>query len=113
MSKPGTLKPGSQQQEVSLPSVTFSEHKEQTANDCEQVAKMLTDLAKQVREGNLKAFEGWWIEGGTEEGDAKIQELRERIVLRYLHREERQANAKLCRASDGDGGVQKGQSNGN
>lgn len=69
--------------------MTFSEHKEETAKDCEQVASALTELAKQAREGNLKAFEGFWIEGGTEEGDSKIQQLRELIVMRYFFREEK------------------------
>ncbi len=71
-----------------LPSVTFAEHKEQTAADCEAVAKM-TDLAHRVREGDTKAFEAWWIEGGTEEGDPKVAAIREMLVLRYVSREER------------------------
>ena len=75
-------------EEIKSP-ITFAEHKEQTANDCEQVAKMLTDLAVTIREGNLKAFEGFWLENGTAEGDAKVQEIRERLALRYLYREEK------------------------
>lgn len=66
--------------------MTFIEHKEQTALDCEQIAKELTELAIAVREGNLLAFEHWWIEGGTEEGDAKILAIRELVSLRYIHR---------------------------
>lgn len=72
-----------------ISAITFKEHKELTALDCEQVAKMLTDLAAQVRDGNLNAFEGWWIDDGTPEGDAVLQRVRELIVLRYLYREEK------------------------
>jgi hypothetical protein len=68
--------------------ITFAEHKERTAADCESVAKILTDLAKTIREGNVRAFEGMWIEGGTEEGDSKIASLREMMILRYMFREE-------------------------
>lgn len=70
---------------------TFSEHKERTAADCEFVAKQLTELASTIRAGNMKAFEKFWMEGGTEEGDAEIQSVRERIVLRFLYREEKAA----------------------
>lgn len=68
--------------------ITFAEHKETTARDCEQVAKMLTELANKVREGDLKSFEQWWVENGTEEGDAKMFAVRENIVLRYVVRGE-------------------------
>ena len=68
--------------------MTFDEHKETTAADCEAVAALLTDLAGEVRNGNMRAFEGFWIEGGTEEGDAKVAFIRETIALRFYHREE-------------------------
>ncbi len=68
--------------------MSFAEYKEATAKDCEAMAKYITDLAAQVRDGDLKAFETFWIEGGTEEGDAKVLELRERLILRYLYRRE-------------------------
>lgn len=71
--------------------ITFADHKEKTAADCESIAAILTDLAKQVRNGDVKAFEAFWFEGGTEEGDAKIIALREMVMLRYAAREERLA----------------------
>lgn len=67
-------------------SMTFAEHKERTAHDCEQVAELLKKLAAEVREGNMDAFEEFWWEGGTEEGDAKINALRENIIIRYVYR---------------------------
>ena len=36
----------------------------------------------------MQAFERFWIEGGTEEGDAKIEAIREYMVIRYLYRYE-------------------------
>lgn len=68
---------------------TFAAHKERTAKDCEQAAEMLIALARDVREGNMKAFEQFWMEGGTEEGDAKIHMMREILIIRYLAREEK------------------------
>ena len=68
--------------------MTFAEHKEITAKDCEEIAKHLTELAKIVREGNMDAFEKYWIEGGTEEGDANIFSTRELIIMRYAYRME-------------------------
>lgn len=67
---------------------TFAEHREQTAKDCEQIAEILQKLAARVREGDMKAYEHFWLEGGTEEGDAKILAIREMFILRYLYREE-------------------------
>lgn len=67
---------------------TFDESKEKAAKDCEAIAKLITDLAANIRAGDMKAFEAFWIEGGTEEGDAKILALREYIVLRYVACEE-------------------------
>jgi hypothetical protein len=67
-------------------SITFAEHKNATAQDCEAIAETLKNLAAAVREGNMTAFEEFWIEGGTEEGDAKIKAMRELIIMRYLHR---------------------------
>ena len=65
---------------------TFAAHKEQTALDLEQFGGMITKLAADVREGNMAAWEAFWIEEGTEEGDAKIFQLREMLYLRYAHR---------------------------
>lgn len=71
-----------------LGKLTFAEHKEQTANDCEQVAELLKELAAAIREGNLNAFVQFWIEGGTEEGDSKISAIRQMLIFRFMHREE-------------------------
>lgn len=68
--------------------ITFAEHKELTAKDCEQVAEIIRSLAVDVREGNLASFEKFWVEGGTEEGDAKINPIREMLILRYYNRAE-------------------------
>jgi len=68
--------------------ITFAEHKEQTAKDCEELSKILLDLASKVREGNLEVFEQFWFTGGTEEGDAKIAAVREILMLRYQYRRE-------------------------
>ena len=74
---------------------TFAAHKEQTAKDLESLIEMLTQLAADVREGNLKKWEEFWYQGGTEEGDAKIFAIREMLVLRFAHREESiESNAK-------------------
>ena len=67
---------------------TFQEHKEWTANDCVHVANLLTEIAASVREGDFDAFEKFWWQGGTEEGDAKINALREMLVLRYGYRKD-------------------------
>jgi hypothetical protein len=81
--------------------MTFAEHKDQTAKDCEAIAKIMTDLAATCREGNMAAFEGMWLAGGTEEGDAKINALREMILLRYGFRAERiEQNARLDRQEE-------------
>jgi hypothetical protein len=69
--------------------MTFADHKEITAKDCEAVADDLKQLAGRIREGDLGSFVRYWLEGGTEEGDAKIQATREMIVLRYFAREEK------------------------
>lgn len=71
-----------------IPQLTFAEHKEKTADDCKQLAKFIDEISEKVKEGNMNAFEEFFIEGGTEEGDAKIYELLERIILRYAVRSE-------------------------
>ena len=68
--------------------MTFEGHKEATAADCEAVAALLTALAAEVRKGDMRAFEEFWVEGGTEEGDAKVAFIREMMALRFYHREE-------------------------
>ena len=68
--------------------ITFAEHKELTAKDCEQIAEQLMNIAKSIREGNMSAFEKFWWKDGTEEGDAKITMLQELVVLRYVHRQD-------------------------
>ena len=69
--------------------LTFAEHKESTAKDCESIIELITSLAAKIREGNMGAFEEFWIVGGTEEGDAKILQLRELVSIRYMARQER------------------------
>jgi len=66
----------------------FAEFKEAAARDCEHIATMINQLAAAVREGDMAAFERFWCEGGTEEGDAKIAELSELVFLRHAVRKE-------------------------
>jgi hypothetical protein len=73
---------------VSSSALTFAEHKEQTAKDCEAIADILVKTAAACREGDMGQFERMLIDGGTEEGDAKIAAIREIAVLRYMHRRE-------------------------
>jgi hypothetical protein len=49
---------------------------------------MLSELISHVKQGDMKAFERFWIEGGTEEGDARIFQVREILLLRYMVRDE-------------------------
>lgn len=65
---------------------TFAQHKEKTAEDLEAVAAEFSKCASQVREGNMEAFEKFIIEGGTEEGDAKLDQHREMLIIRYVFR---------------------------
>ncbi len=69
--------------------ITFEEHQRITADDCDLLAEMIKEVAAAVRKGNLTEFEKFFIEGGTEEGDAKLFELRDRILLRFVVRQER------------------------
>ena len=90
---------------VSGSALTFAEHKEQTAKDCEAIADILTKLAAACREGDMGQFERMLIEGGTEEGDAKIAAIREIAVLRYMHRSERiEQNVPLTGGQPPQGG---------
>lgn len=69
--------------------MSFIEHRDRTAADLDQFADIIKTLAASVREGNMQAFEKFWIENGTEEGDAKLFALHEIMVLRYFHRANR------------------------
>lgn len=69
-------------------SITFAQQRDATAADCDALIGILSTVAEQVRAGDLGAFERMFMAGGTEEGDAKIHELRERLILRYVHRED-------------------------
>ena len=66
--------------------VTFQEHKDKTVADIREIVKLLESLASKVQDGDMGAFERFWIEGGTEEGDAKIDAIREMMILRYVCR---------------------------
>ena len=68
--------------------MTFSEQKAQTVADLRAFQESVDLLIKSVEEGDLRAFEEFWIEGGTEEGDPKIRKLWEMLVLRYARRED-------------------------
>lgn len=66
--------------------ITFQEHKEKTVEDLDALCEMIQEVKKSVSEGNMSAFETFFIEGGTPEGDAKISELNQRLVLRFIVR---------------------------
>lgn len=68
--------------------ITFEEHKKRTVEDCDALSKMITDVGVSVKAGNMDAFEKFFMEGGTAEGDAKINELLERMALRFVVRKE-------------------------
>ena len=67
---------------------TFAEHRDKTVADLTAVAERMQELIENVKQGDMDAFEEFWIEGGTEEGDAKIFSIRELLVLRYYVRKE-------------------------
>lgn len=71
-----------------LPSISFTEHRDSTAADIDAVIEQLQALATQVRDGDVSAFSRWWIEGGTEDGDATISRVRELLVIRFMYREQ-------------------------
>ena len=66
--------------------MTFEEHKKITAEDCRSIAKFIEDVAKACEEGNMDEFVKFWMEGGTEEGDAKINAVCETVIMRFLYR---------------------------
>ncbi len=70
--------------------LTFAEHKEITATDLESAAAEFTKVAKEAREGNMRAVENLLLgDEDSREDTAKIVSLRELLVLRYFHRQER------------------------
>lgn len=70
--------------------LTFAEHKEITAADLEMVAAEFTEVAREAREGNMRAVEALLLgDECSREDTAKIASLRELLVLRYFHRQER------------------------
>lgn len=71
-----------------LERISFDEQKERTAEDIDSIVASLQKLSTDVRAGDMQAFEHWWIEGGTEEGDATVFKLRELLILRYSYRDE-------------------------
>lgn len=66
--------------------ITFDEQKRRTAEDCDALSEMIKEVGASARQGNVDAFERFFIEGGTHEGDAKINELLDRLCLRYVVR---------------------------
>ena len=69
-------------------SFTFNEHRDKTVADLLAVVELLQNLINLVRDGDMKAFERFWIEDGTEDGDARIFHIRDMLILRYLAGEE-------------------------
>jgi hypothetical protein len=67
--------------------MNFAQQKDITVADCEAIAKELNELIQKIKEGDLDAFVKFWIEGGTAEGDARINQIQEIIALRFIHRE--------------------------
>lgn len=77
------------------PPLTFAEHKEITATDLELVAAEFTKAAKEARDGNMGAVEALLLgDEDSREDTAKIVSLRELLVLRYFHRQERIAQVR-------------------
>jgi len=76
MTKPKDTKPDAD----SLRCSTFVEHRDKTVADLESVATMLGALIDEVKQGDVKAFDRFWIQGGTEEGDATIFRVREMLL---------------------------------
>ena len=88
----------------------FKEHKESTLEDLKEVQTIMNEVIAEVEQGNMKAFEAFWISGGTEEGDPKIAMLREILVLRYFHRDEQVFGpAPIVDEEDDDNGIGRKQ----
>lgn len=71
-----------------LDKMTFTKHVEQTIDDLNEFIKYIKTISDKVLEGDVRSFERFMIEGGTEEGDAKILQIRELLILRYMSRDE-------------------------
>lgn len=68
--------------------MTFKEHRDKTAADCEEIIASLEALVEKIKEGDLEAFEKFWFRGGTEKGDGMIDSMREILAIRYAYRSE-------------------------
>lgn len=68
--------------------ISFIEHRNQTVDDLKVFIDCAEQIVEKIRQGDVKAFERFIIEGGTEEGDAKIIQMLQLLILRYLSREE-------------------------
>jgi hypothetical protein len=69
--------------------ITFDEHREQTAKDCEEVTKILMDIAIATREGNMQPFESFWYMDMTDKEHLPIIfSLRHILLFRYFFRQD-------------------------
>ena len=68
------------------PPTTFAEFRDRTADDLDRVVELIQEVAEDVRQGDMGVFEAFWIEGGTEEGDARIHAIRQMLIFRYAKR---------------------------
>lgn len=66
-------------------------HCDITAADMVSVADLIKAASAEVKAGDIGAFTRMFVEGGTEECDARINYLHELLLCRFSHREEHRA----------------------
>jgi hypothetical protein len=75
--------------------MTFARLKEETAKDCESVAERLTELAAEVREGNVRAFEDFFFADESQDDSMPVYDrLRMMALMRYYGRSQQLEAAK-------------------
>lgn len=63
--------------------ISFIEHRNQTVDDLKVFIDCAEQIVEKIRQGDVKAFERFIIEGGT-----KIIQMLQLLILRYLSCEE-------------------------
>lgn len=79
---------GPEEESHEIPSYNFSWHKENTASDIEAIISTLQSLTVDTRDGDMDKFERFFIAGGTEDGDSRLNAIIETLVFRYINRKE-------------------------
>ena len=69
--------------------LSVEDHQRLTIEDCQEVVEKLQGIMEDVKKNQFESFEKFWFDNAAEGVSSQIYSLQEKIIVKYMSREDR------------------------